>query len=120
MKYNDLGAPDIQINNGVLSAVLEFKANGASLDYTVIPSFNASISPHAAAWGPLMDLVDSGWKYKIRSEVEKGVKQGLEVPSVKNQITSTLMGLVRINTGTLNKTIHSMDFGHDGIHLFVF
>ena len=118
--FQDAGAPDVEINNGVLTATLVFHFNNGNLDYEVRPAFSADIDPKHAGWEPLMDWAYSEWRSEIMEQVKAGVKQGLEEPGVRQLIAGDLMQLVQLNTGTLGKTIHDIQFSRQGFHLFVY
>jgi hypothetical protein len=118
--FNETGCPDIEINNAILFVTFELRDLGGKLDYSVRSIFSADISPHHGVWETLIDWAYSEWRTRIVTEVQEGVKKGLEKPDTRRQVADSLMAFLQFYTGSITKTVAKVSFEPDGWHLFVY
>lgn len=89
------GAPDIEIDNGRLGILFSFYTTGAALNYTVNPTFEASVHAHNSAADSLMDTFISNWNDNVKAAIGSSVHDALMTAEIKSRITQSLMDIIR-------------------------
>jgi len=116
-KWRRQGAPDIHVNNGLVTVRFQFFDPGTgSLGYNAAANFTGDISASGKAWNAILDLFMSDWDNKVRKQVNTGIRHAINSPDVKQSIIASFMEFIHFQLGLgQNDTIRKIDFTSDAI-----
>jgi hypothetical protein len=97
-EWRRTGAPDVQVNNAKVSALLTFVPKDNTLDYTAAATFEADIRSSNPVWNAILNAFVSDWDRRVRRQVVEAVNTEFNSAGTKERLINELTGKIQ---GTL-------------------
>ncbi|MGC9373364.1 MAG: hypothetical protein ACP5DY_08635, partial [Thermovirgaceae bacterium] len=118
-EWRRTGAPDIQVNNAVVTIRFQFfDAGGGRLDYQAAASFSGEVQASGSVWNNILDFFMEGWDKKLKREVSRSVRAAINEVATREQVCLSLVDSMRLLLGMRGAdVITGYGFSQSGIQV---